>query len=60
MGCTTTKFDKNTTVTITENQPIDSDLHQDSNFASNNERNITKKVRVVDVDIGVRKVLRNI
>jgi hypothetical protein len=55
MGCTASKFQKNSTVTITENQAIVSDTHQGSNFASKNERDIVKKIRVVDLDIGVRK-----
>ena len=55
MGCTGSKFDKNTTVTITENQAIVSATHQGSNFPSKNERDIVKKTRVVDLDIGVRK-----
>ena len=56
MGCTTSKFDRNSTVTITESQPINSDTHQNSNRASNNERDKVKKTRVVDLDIKVRKL----
>ena len=51
MGCTATKFDRNTNVIITDNQPINSG---DPNFESKNEKDIAKRIRVVDLDFGVR------